>query len=72
MPIVGLEPTRPFEHSDLNAARLPFPPDGHIPQIDFRAPEAFHLDPLSLGLTELAQVAIKCPVERGPIKQFSA
>ncbi len=28
VPEVGLEPTRPFGHYDLNVARLPIPPPG--------------------------------------------
>ena len=28
----GLEPSRPFGHSDLNAARLPIPPQPHCLQ----------------------------------------
>lgn len=37
VPEVGLEPTRPFGHCDLNAARLPIPPPG---QVDFNQPWA--------------------------------
>lgn len=70
MPPAGLEPARPFEHRPLMPTSLPIPSRWHYPLIGSRAPTAFHLNSLSLGLTELIEIAIKHPAEWTDFNSF--